>query len=76
MERRRFITDIARYAALCSVVPNEWRVESRPRYVDDPFMLGVASGDPTSSGAVLWTRLAPRPFEPEGGMPGFRPIID
>ena len=76
MERRRFITDIARYAALCSVVPTEWRVESRPRYVDDPFMLGVASGDPTSSGAVLWTRLAPRPFEPEGGMPGFRPIID
>lgn len=76
MERRRFITDIARYAALCSVAPADWRVVSRPRYVDDPFTLGVASGDPTSSGAVLWTRLAPRPFEPEGGMPGFRPIID
>ena len=24
----------------------------------DPFTLGVASGDPTSSSVVLWTRLA------------------
>ncbi len=24
---------------------------------------------------MLWTRLAPRPFEPEGGMPGHRPIV-
>jgi alkaline phosphatase D len=36
---------------------------------DDPFTLGVASGEPTPSGVVLWTRLAPRPMEPEGGMP-------
>ncbi|WP_435009109.1 alkaline phosphatase D family protein [Tundrisphaera lichenicola] len=36
---------------------------------DDPFTLGVTSGDPTSSGVVLWTRLAPRPFEPGGGLP-------
>ena len=76
MERRRFLSDIARYAALCSVVPNDWRVVARPRYVDDPFALGVASGDPTSTGAVLWTRLAPKPFGPEGGMPGQRPIVD
>ncbi len=38
-------------------------------------MLGVASGDPTESGVVIWTRLAPRPFDPEGGMPGARPIV-
>ncbi len=76
MERRRFLTDIARYAALCTVVPGDWRVTSRPRWADDPFTLGVASGDPTASGAVLWTRLAPRPFEPEGGMPGARPTVD
>ena len=76
MERRRFITDIARYAALCSAVPNDWRVVARPRFVDDPFTLGVASGDPTSTGAVLWTRLAPKPYELDGGMTGSRPIIE
>jgi alkaline phosphatase D len=35
----------------------------------DPFQLGVASGDPTTSGVVLWTRLVPEPFVPGGGMP-------
>lgn len=35
---------------------------------DDPFRLGVASGDPDDTGVVLWTRLAPRPLEPDGGM--------
>jgi alkaline phosphatase D len=34
-----------------------------------PFTLGVASGDPAPDGFVLWTRLAPRPFEPGSGMP-------
>lgn len=34
-----------------------------------PFSLGVASGDPWPDGFVLWTRLAPRPLEPAGGMP-------
>ncbi len=33
-----------------------------------PFSMGVAAGDPTPDGAVLWTRLAPRPLE-GGGMP-------
>jgi alkaline phosphatase D len=27
-----------------------------------PFTLGVASGDPTASSVVLWTRLAPKPL--------------
>jgi alkaline phosphatase D len=35
----------------------------------DPFALGVASGDPTPDGVVLWTRLAPKPLDPAGGMP-------
>ena len=34
-----------------------------------PFTLGVASGDPAPDGFVIWTRLAPRPLEPGGGMP-------
>jgi alkaline phosphatase D len=34
-----------------------------------PFRLGVASGDPTSDGFVIWTRLAPDPLAGHGGMP-------
>ncbi|WP_024799378.1 alkaline phosphatase [Nocardia sp. BMG51109] len=36
------------------------------RWSDDPFTLGVASGDPAPDGVVLWTRLAPDPFAPDG----------
>jgi alkaline phosphatase D len=38
-------------------------------FSNDPFQLGVASGDPAPDGVVLWTRLAPKPLEPGGGMP-------
>ena len=38
----------------------------------DLFTLGVASGDPTPDGVVLWTRLAPVPIF-GGGMPA-RPV--
>lgn len=75
MERRDFLADLTRAAALCAIVPNAWRATARPRLVDDPFTLGVASGDPTPSGGVLWTRLAPRPLEPDGGMSGQRTVV-
>ncbi len=39
----------------------------RFRFPTSPFTLGVASGDPTADGAVLWTRLAPEPLT-GGGM--------
>jgi alkaline phosphatase D len=42
---------------------------SQPPLPGAPFTLGVASGDPTASGVVLWTRLAPDPLVPGGGMP-------
>ncbi len=32
----------------------------------NPFTLGVASGDPRHDSVVLWTRLAPDPFDPDG----------
>ena len=35
---------------------------------DTPFTLGVASGDPSPDGFVLWTRLAPKPLELHSGM--------
>ncbi|MEV4140970.1 alkaline phosphatase D family protein [Dactylosporangium sp. NPDC049742] len=42
-----------------------------PRLADNPFTLGVASGDPLPDGVVLWTRLAPDPVAVDGlgGMP-------
>jgi len=40
-----------------------------PVFRNDPFSLGVSSGEPTSDGFVLWTRLAPNPMDPDGGMP-------
>jgi alkaline phosphatase D len=75
MKRRDFLVDAARLAALASVVPNDWRVVFRPRFADDPFSLGVASGAPTPNSAIIWTRLAPRPLEPDGGMTGLRPTV-
>src|SRR5262245_24568529 len=44
-----------------------------PALSDNPFTLGVASGDPAPDGFVLWTRIAPRPLERDGGMPP-RPV--
>jgi alkaline phosphatase D len=76
MRRRDFLIDLTRYTALAASIPNDWRVLHRPRYAEDPFSLGVASGDPTPSGAMLWTRLAPRPLEPFGGMDGLRMTVD
>ena len=42
---------------------------SRSIRLDNPFALGVASGDPLPDSVVLWTRLAPKPLEVGGGMP-------
>jgi len=37
---------------------------------NDPFPLGVASGDPLPDGFVLWTRLAPEPLSRDPQAPG------
>lgn len=42
--------------------------KERPSFQAYPFQLGVASGDPSADGFVLWTRLAPEPLQ-GGGMP-------
>jgi alkaline phosphatase D len=44
-------------------------VWASPVFAAYPFALGVASGDPAPDGFVLWTKIAPRPFERGGGMP-------
>jgi alkaline phosphatase D len=33
------------------------------RFASPPFQLGVAAGDPAADGFVIWTRLAPEPFD-------------
>lgn len=40
-----------------------------PPLRDFPFRCGVASGYPDHDSVVLWTRLAPQPEQPGGGMP-------
>jgi alkaline phosphatase D len=68
--RRQVLTVAAGAAALLVAerIPGAW---AAPRAAGDRelFSLGVASGEPTPSGVVLWTRLAPRPLDPDGGMP-------
>jgi alkaline phosphatase D len=69
MSRRRdFLADLTRYAALAAGAPAMWRIVRRLPVAGDPFTLGVASGDPTPTGVVLWTRLAPEPLDPTGGL--------
>ncbi|MEU1214144.1 alkaline phosphatase D family protein [Streptomyces sp. NPDC005791] len=65
-------------AAALMLGTGAWEAQSAfaaPALKGDPFTLGVASGDPTSDGVVLWTRLAPDPFAQDGlgGMPA-RPV--
>jgi alkaline phosphatase D len=54
--------------ALLAAAPRSLGAQSAPsevRFSENPFKLGVASGDPMADGFVLWTRLAPFPFEPD-----------
>jgi alkaline phosphatase D len=64
-DRRRFLTGLASAALLPTVALARVGV---PRWRSDPFTLGVASGYPRPDGFVLWTRLAPVPLAPDGGV--------
>lgn len=70
--RRTFLAYGAALAAL-PITAERVRAEGSrsplASFPSDPFALGSASGDPSASGVVLWTKLAPRPLEPGGGMP-------
>ncbi|OSC59519.1 alkaline phosphatase, partial [Streptomyces sp. BF-3] len=73
--RRRFLTVTGAAAALAFAVnlpaagtASAAEADAR-RIAEDPFTLGVASGDPHPTSVLIWTRLAPRPFEPGGGLP-------
>lgn len=64
--RRTFLLRSAALSAAL-VLPTQ-RVIAQPRFAQNPFSLGVASGYPQPDAVVLWTRLAPDPLN-GGGMP-------
>ncbi|CAL9649017.1 alkaline phosphatase D family protein [Streptomyces sp. enrichment culture] len=72
--RRRFLTVTAAAAALAFATGlparGAFAAPELPaaRITRDPFTLGVASGDPLPDSVLLWTRLAPAPFEADGGL--------
>ncbi|MFM7103840.1 MAG: alkaline phosphatase D family protein, partial [Verrucomicrobiota bacterium] len=69
--RRRFLRLGGLAASLAwAQAPFVRALAHSPPFPDYPFPLGVASGDPSPDGFVLWTRLAPRPLEDGGGLGG------
>ncbi|HZF29814.1 MAG TPA: alkaline phosphatase D family protein [Gammaproteobacteria bacterium] len=49
---------------------------AEPTFAVSPFTLGVASGYPEPNAVVLWTRLAPEPLVPGGGLPDAPVAVD
>jgi alkaline phosphatase D len=64
--RRHLLAALGGLAAGAVLAP---RLRAQPAFSADPFTLGVASGYPEPTGVALWTRLAPQPLAPGGGMP-------
>lgn len=79
--RRRFLTHTAAAAAVAFAVnlPTVGVASAdeldASKITEDPFTLGVASGDPLPGSVLLWTRLAPAPFQPDGGLPAERVTV-
>jgi alkaline phosphatase D len=71
LNRRTFLAGSASFAAAAWLSSTRLfgAVAAAPKLAGYPFTLGVASGDPAPDSVVLWTKLAPRPLEPGGGMP-------
>jgi alkaline phosphatase D len=66
---RRELLNVAWVLGASAVAQSAFgRVWAQPFFKAYPFTLGVASGDPTPDGIVLWTRLAPDALH-GGGMP-------
>jgi alkaline phosphatase D len=60
--RRHFV----RLAAVAAAAAGSRGQDRRASFGSDPFTLGVAAGDPSPDGFVLWTRLAPDPLNGGG----------
>ncbi|WP_381799186.1 alkaline phosphatase D family protein [Streptomyces niveus] len=76
--RRRFLTVTGAAAALAFAVNLPTAGTASAAELDaakiksDPFTLGVGSGDPQPGSVLLWTRLAPSPYESDSGLPRSR----
>jgi alkaline phosphatase D len=68
ISRRTLLRTGGSAAAGLFVLGRAASARAAPPFEGDPFSLGVASGDPTPDGTVLWTRLAPAPLEEHGGL--------
>ncbi|BBL80338.1 alkaline phosphatase D [Rubrobacter xylanophilus] len=79
IDRRTFVRASGAGAAalVFGVGPFVEKAVARPAFRDYPFRLGVASGDPSPDGFVIWTRLAPEPLagDGRGGMPPDRKVL-
>jgi alkaline phosphatase D len=76
LSRRSFLVETAALSAAAVWSSRATgAVLQRSRFADHPFQLGVASGDPSPDGFVLWTRLATKPLE-GGGMPAEPVSVD
>ncbi|WP_439599090.1 alkaline phosphatase D family protein [Falsiroseomonas sp.] len=70
LSRRGLLRGATGLAGLAALGPEFGRrALAQAAWHENPFALGVAAGDPSPDGFVIWTRLAPRPLEPGGGMP-------
>jgi len=77
LDRRRLLQAFGATSVLVAfggTTPLDRSSPRPPRFRRDPFTLGVASGDPTPDGVVLWTRLAPEPLAADGGLGSYRNI--
>jgi alkaline phosphatase D len=68
LSRRGLLRGAGGLAALAALGPAARPGLAQPLFRAFPFTLGVASGEPSPDGFVIWTRLAPEPLAPDGGM--------
>jgi alkaline phosphatase D len=69
ISRRLMLAYGGALAALPLVGTRAAAADRKVSFPSDPFTLGVASGDPDAGSVVIWTKLAPRPLDADGGMP-------
>jgi len=70
LSRRHLLGSFGGAAVTAMAMRPAWGAWADPVFAIYPFQLGIASGDPAADGFVIWTRIAPEPFEIGHGMPG------
>jgi alkaline phosphatase D len=79
--RRRFLTVTGAAAALAFAtnLPTAGVAAAAEldaaKITENPFTLGIASGDPQATSVLLWTRLAPTPYQADSGLPPERVTV-